>query len=74
MKLIKALLVTGTCLLTIQTTTAQKLPAKKQVLQTITLANKYFMDKWPDAGKPIYVPSRSRTWPSQRSSSVNATA
>jgi unsaturated rhamnogalacturonyl hydrolase len=43
---------------------AQQLPSKKAVLATITLANKYFMDKWPDPGKPIFVPSRSRTWPS----------
>ncbi|MFN8251856.1 MAG: glycoside hydrolase family 88 protein [Ferruginibacter sp.] len=43
---------------------AQQLPSKKAVLQTITLANKYFMDKWPDPGKPIFVPSRNRTWPS----------
>jgi len=32
---------------------AQKLPKKKQVLKSITLANSYFMQKWPDAGKPI---------------------
>jgi rhamnogalacturonyl hydrolase YesR len=44
--------------------TTQKLPAQEQILGTITLANKYFMDKWPDPAKPIYVPSRSRTWPS----------
>jgi unsaturated rhamnogalacturonyl hydrolase len=43
---------------------AQKVPAKKEVLKTVTLANKYFMDKWPDAGKEIFVPSRNRTWPS----------
>ena len=43
---------------------AQKLPAKKQVLKTVTIANQYFMNKWPDAGKEIFVPSRSRTWPS----------
>jgi hypothetical protein len=43
---------------------AQKLPAKKDVLNTVTLANKYFMDKWPDAGKEIFVPSRNRSWPS----------
>ncbi|MGC4104302.1 glycoside hydrolase family 88/105 protein [Ferruginibacter sp.] len=54
----------GTAILLVQCSTAQKLPEKKQVLQTITLANKYFMDKWPDAGKPIFVPSRNRTWPS----------
>jgi unsaturated rhamnogalacturonyl hydrolase len=64
MKFIKAFLVINACLLLVQTSTAQKLAAKKQILQTITLANKYFMDKWPDAGKPIFVPSRSRTWPS----------
>ncbi len=43
---------------------AQKLPPKKQVLATITVANQYFMNKWPDAGKEIFVPSRNRTWPS----------
>ncbi len=64
MKLIKTILIISTCLLVVQTTTAQKLAAKKQVLQTITLANKYFMDKWPDPAKPIFVPSRNRTWPS----------
>ena len=64
MKFIKDFLFISSCLLVVQNTTAQKLAAKKQVLQTITLANKYFMDKWPDAGKPIFVPSRNRTWPS----------
>lgn len=43
---------------------SQKLPAAKKILQTATLANKYFMDKWPDPFKPIFVPSRNRTWPS----------
>jgi rhamnogalacturonyl hydrolase YesR len=43
---------------------AQKLPAKNDVLKTVTLANKYFMDKWPDAGKDIFVPSKNRAWPS----------
>lgn len=33
---------------------AQKLPAKKKTLKTIRLANKYFMEKWPDAGKVIF--------------------
>ena len=64
MKFIKDFLFISSCLLVVQNTAAQKLAAKKQVLQTITLANKYFMDKWPDAGKPIFVPSRNRTWPS----------
>ena len=43
---------------------AQKLPSKKNRLKTATLANQYFMNKWPDPVKPIYVPSRNRTWPS----------
>ena len=33
---------------------AQKLPKKKAVLKTMRLTNQYFMDKWPDAGKPIF--------------------
>lgn len=32
---------------------AQSLPAKKKILQTLRLTNQYFMDKWPDAGKSI---------------------
>jgi len=35
-------------------TTVQKLPAKKKTLNTLRLTNKYFMDKWPDAGKTIF--------------------
>jgi unsaturated rhamnogalacturonyl hydrolase len=34
--------------------TAQKLPKKKKIVQTLRLTNQYFMDKWPDAGKPIF--------------------
>ncbi len=64
MNIIPRLLVAVACLLAVQCSTAQKLPAKKEVLKTLTLANKYFMDKWPDAAKPIFVPSRNRTWPS----------
>jgi unsaturated rhamnogalacturonyl hydrolase len=33
---------------------AQKLPKKKNTLATLRLANKYFMEKWPDAGKTIF--------------------
>lgn len=44
--------------------TAQKLPPKNEVLETIRKANEYFMNKWPDPEKPIHVPSRNRTWPS----------
>ena len=43
---------------------AQKLPANKKVKTTMELANAYFMNKWPDAGKEIVVPSRNKTWPS----------
>lgn len=60
------ILVFSACLLlcTSGPVTAQKLPAKNKILQSLTIANKYFMDKWPDAGKEIFVPSRNRTWPS----------
>jgi rhamnogalacturonyl hydrolase YesR len=54
----------GCGILLSQCSTAQKLPVKKEVLLTVELANKYFMDKWPDAGKPIFVLSKNRTWPS----------
>ena len=64
MKVIRISLIIATSLFLVQGTKSQKLAGKKQVLQTITLANKYFMDKWPDPGKPIFVPSRNRTWPS----------
>ena len=33
---------------------SQKLPTRKKVLATLRLTNQYFMDKWPDAGKPIF--------------------
>ncbi|WP_266367003.1 glycoside hydrolase family 88/105 protein [Tellurirhabdus rosea] len=32
---------------------AQKLPPKKEILAKMTLANDYFMQKWPDTGKEI---------------------
>ncbi|UZJ66000.1 glycoside hydrolase family 88 protein [Sphingobacterium sp. KU25419] len=28
--------------------------SSRQVLQSLRLTNRYFMDKWPDTGKPIY--------------------
>lgn len=34
---------------------AQQLPAKKKILADITLANSYFMQKWPDPGAPVTV-------------------
>ncbi|HPT32217.1 MAG TPA: hypothetical protein PLW67_10270, partial [Prolixibacteraceae bacterium] len=33
--------------------TAQQAPNKADVLKAMTLANDYFMQKWPDPGKPI---------------------
>lgn len=33
--------------------TAQKLPSKKSILQPMQLANDYFINKWPDAGKTV---------------------
>lgn len=32
---------------------AQSIPSRKKVLNAMTLANKYFMQKWPDPGKSI---------------------
>ncbi len=32
---------------------AQRLPSKKDILQKMVVANDYFMNKWPDPGKPI---------------------
>jgi unsaturated rhamnogalacturonyl hydrolase len=41
------------CAVTI-TTSAQKIPSKKNILKTLRLTNQYFMNKWPDAGKTIF--------------------
>jgi unsaturated rhamnogalacturonyl hydrolase len=38
---------------------AQSLPGKKQILETMELANGYFMEKWPDPGREI-VTERTR--------------
>ena len=64
MKIIPRLLVAAACLLAVQCSNAQRFSPKTEVLRTLLRANKYFMDKWPDAAKPIFVPSRNRTWPS----------
>ena len=32
---------------------SKQLPAKNEVLSNMQKTNQYFMDKWPDAGKPI---------------------
>lgn len=44
--------------------TKKQLPSKARTLAAMRLANKYFMDKWPETGKDIFVPSRNKTWPS----------
>ncbi len=41
-------------LLSVHFVQAQKIPKKKAVLKTLRLTNQYFMDLWPDAGKPIF--------------------
>lgn len=46
-------------LLTTLTGSAQKLPAKKEIVRKMTIANNYFMQKWPDTGKEI-VTNRTR--------------
>src|SRR4029079_17530858 len=48
------LLVLIIAIFSLDTVSAQKLPKKKKTLATLRLANKYFMEKWPDAGKPIF--------------------
>jgi unsaturated rhamnogalacturonyl hydrolase len=42
----------------------QKTIAKKEVLKTMVLTNQYFMNKWQDVAKEIFVPSKNKTWPS----------
>jgi len=39
---------------------AQKIPGKKKILKVMELTNNYFMQKWPDPGKPIVHPDRTR--------------
>jgi unsaturated rhamnogalacturonyl hydrolase len=50
----KKLFFLATALFMCSILTAQKLPKPKSILKTVKLANKYFMDKWPDAGKTIF--------------------
>ncbi|MFD2569044.1 glycoside hydrolase family 88 protein [Spirosoma soli] len=47
------LLTVGCLLATALPLQAQKLPPKKEILQKMTVANDYFMKKWPDTGKEI---------------------
>lgn len=39
---------------------AQKLPKRKELLKAMTTANAYFMNKWPEVGKPIVGKDRTR--------------
>ncbi len=64
MKNIKLFCTIFLVIVTYNYTLAQKLPKAKKILKTITVANKYFMNKWPDPAKEIFVPSRNKTWPS----------
>src|ERR1044071_5185861 len=52
------LLLAGALMMTVAVH-AQKIPSKKSVLKAMRLTNKYFMNKWPDPGKPI-VTNRER--------------
>ncbi len=45
--------------LLIVTVSAQKQPEQSSILKKMTIANKYFMDKWPDPGK-IIVTNKAR--------------
>jgi rhamnogalacturonyl hydrolase YesR len=49
----KTFLVVTLLLTVVLSSTAQKLPSKKKILQPLLLANAYFMNKWPDPGKSI---------------------
>lgn len=51
-------------ILFLKATNAQKIPAKAAVIKTMELANSYFMKKWSDTKKDIFVPSKNRSWPS----------
>ncbi len=59
----RRILIMITCLALYCVGEAQKLPSKKAI-KTMRLANAYFMNKWPDTKKEIYVESKKRSWPS----------
>ena len=44
--------------------TGQSIKNKPQIVKTLELANHYFMNKWQDVSKIIYVPSKHKSWPS----------
>ena len=60
MKKFKALIIIFFSFFCSHEVVAQKLPKKKAILAKMTLANAYFMQKWPDAGKPIWAADKTR--------------
>ncbi len=50
----------GVALAVAASVTAQKLPAKSKVMADMTLANSYFMKKWPDPGAKVTVKGVTR--------------
>jgi len=49
----KSFLVSFLLIISVADLSAQRLPSKKKILKPLRLSNQYFMNKWPDAGKPI---------------------
>lgn len=50
----KRILLFAFAALLVQSLPAQSLPSRSKTLKAMRLTNRYFMDKWPDAGKPIF--------------------
>ena len=59
MKIKRTLLLLLIVLVATSAVHSQKLPAKKEIMDKMVLANTYFMNKWPDTGKSI-VTNRER--------------
>jgi hypothetical protein len=57
---LKMILCAGVIMVTAGAVHAQ-LPSKSKVLADMTLANNYFMQKWPDAGASVTVKGNTRT-------------
>ena len=52
LKLIICICLVGVLLFSFSIISAQKID-KEKTMESMVLANKYFMEKWPDVGKPI---------------------
>lgn len=50
----KRILLFAFAALLVQSLPAQSLPSRSKTLKAMRLTNRYFMDKWPDASKPIF--------------------